>query len=136
MTFICQKRHEPTKDSNKLTVLKVQSALKGEDVAVKAGRRGLIHLMPQRCLARLPFVAESAGQTQRTDRTLQDALCSVASCGQQDKAIICLDTSLACSPQLSAARLTAVLPAHRHRATQTYTILGCRPLGIKGQIVC
>lgn len=58
----------------------------------------LIHLMPRRCLPRLPFVAESEGQTQRTDRTLQDALCAVASCGQQDKAIICPYTSLACSP--------------------------------------
>lgn len=64
--------------------------------------RGPIHLMPRRCLARLPFVAGSAGQTQRTDRTPQDALCAIAFRGQQDKAIICPDTSLARSPRLSS----------------------------------
>lgn len=101
-----------------------------------AAGRGPIHLMPRRCLARLPFVAESAGQTQRTDRTLQDALCAIASRGQQDKAIICPDTSLAAPHGSQAARLTAVLPAHHYSGTQTCTILGCRALTIKGQILC
>lgn len=73
--------------------------------------RGPIHLMPRRCLARLPFVAESAGQTQRTDRTPQDALCAIASHGQQDKAIICLDTSLARSPQLSSSTVDCRPPS-------------------------
>lgn len=55
-------------------------------------------------------MAESAGQTQRTDRTLQDALCAIASRGQQDKAIICPDTSLACSPQLSRGTVDCRAP--------------------------
>lgn len=91
---------------------------------MEAGSRGLVHLMPRRCLARLPFVAESAGQTQRMDRTLQDALCASASHRQQDKAIICPDTSLACSPQLARGTVDCRAPgfttAAEHRRTPSW----------------
>lgn len=104
MAFICQSFENRTRANQALKQTHSPQRLEftvlwGGGGGTEAGSRGLIHLMPQHCLARLPFVPESAGQTQRTDRTLQDALC--ASRGQQDKAIICPATSLACSPQLS-----------------------------------
>lgn len=50
------------------------------------------------------FCSRKCGiDTKNGQRTLQDALCAVASRRQQDKAIICPDTSLACSPRLSSA---------------------------------
>lgn len=75
----------------------------------------LVHLMPQRCLARLPFVAESTGQRRKADTknrqdSLQDMLCAITTHRQEDKAVGCLDTSLARSLQLShGTGLTAAL---------------------------
>lgn len=104
------------------------------------GRRGkggqqqcLVHLMPQRCLAQLPFVAQSVGQRSKADTknrqdSLQDTLCAMAAHRRKDKAVSCLDTSLGRSPQLShGTGLTAALmlgSAHRYSealATKKYT---------------
>lgn len=79
------------------------------------GERHSVHLMPQCCLARLPFVAESAGQRRKADTknrqdSLQDTLCAITTHRRQDKAIGCLDTSLTRILQLShGTGLTAVL---------------------------
>lgn len=90
-----------------------------EETDGEEGNRGeaqrLVHLMPQCCLARLPFVAESAGQRRKADTknrqdSLQDTLCAITTHRRQDKAIGCLDTSLTRILQLShGTGLTAVL---------------------------
>ncbi|KAK5904948.1 hypothetical protein CesoFtcFv8_006463 [Champsocephalus esox] len=89
--------------------------------------------MPQRCLAQLPFVAQSVGQRSKADTknrqdSLQDTLCAMAAHRRKDKAVSCLDTSLGRSPQLShGTGLTAALmlgSAHRYSealATKKYT---------------
>ncbi|KAK9521101.1 hypothetical protein VZT92_020938 [Zoarces viviparus] len=83
----------------------------------------LVHLMPQRGLTQPPFVAQSAGQRRKADTknrqdSLQDTVRAIASHRQQDKAVSCLDSSLARSLQLShGTGLTATLllePAHRY----------------------
>lgn len=83
----------------------------------------LVHLMLQCRLARLPFVAQSAGQRRKADtknrqHSLQDMLCAIPSHRRQDKAVSCLDTSLARSLQLShGTGLTVALLlglAHRY----------------------
>ena len=57
--------HKPTRRSNKLPGLKGSSSQSsGEGQGTEAGSRGLVHLMPRRGLAWLPFVAESVGQEQ------------------------------------------------------------------------
>lgn len=121
MAFICRSFENSTRANQALkqpSKAPVHSSLEGGG---GGGSRGLVHLMPRRCLARLPFVAVSAGQTQRTDRTRQDALCAVASLGQQDKAVICPDTSLACSPQLQRGTVDCHAPGSHspteHRQT-------------------
>lgn len=113
MAFICQSFENMTRANRALIQIHSFPRLESEQSGEEWGGagRGPIHLMPRRCFARLPFVAESAGQTQRTDRTLQDALCAIASRGQQDKAIICLDTSLARSPRLSSSTVDCRPPS-------------------------
>lgn len=75
----------------------------------------LVHLMPQSCLSRLPFVADHAGQRRKADTknrqdSLQDTLCAITTHRRQDKAVGCLDTSLTHILQLShGTGLTAVL---------------------------
>ncbi len=95
----------------------------------------------------LPFVAQSAGQRREADTknrqdSLQDMLCAITAHMRQDKAISCLDTSLARSLQLShGTRLTAALLlglAHRYSGASvaeihTYTQ---NALKTKGQIQC
>lgn len=139
MAFICESLKNRTLANQALKQTHSPQRLEftvlwGGGQGVEVGSGGLVHLMPRRCLARLPFVAESAGQTQRTDRTLQDALCASASHGQQDKAIICPDTSLACSPQLARSTVDCRAPGFtataEHRRTPSWAA------GIKGQMAC
>lgn len=72
----------------------------------RTGRRASSTWCHNACLARLPFVAQSAGQRREADTknrqdSLQDTLCAIATHRRRDKAVSCLDTSLAHSPQLS-----------------------------------
>lgn len=118
----------------------------GEEGNGRQARRP-IHLMPQCCLAWLPFVAESAGQRRKADTknrqdALQDTLCAIAIHRRQDKAVSCLDTSLTRSLQLShGTGLTMALLLGLARCysgasatTYTHTIWDHRALRTKREI--